>query len=150
MQHFLPTPTYKPLMPRYTHFISSPSASLPPSHVPGCFSAPPASSSPLTPSGFFNGMLAVSGQGALNFYTLFRLMPLTFFVSRNLTLIHTPPSKSLDSLLCDLIIPTLGLAFSLQMPGTLAAASSFSSVSAYLFLNFLPPLFLRLTPNLII
>ena len=28
------------------HFVSSPSAPSPPSHVPGCFSLPPASSSP--------------------------------------------------------------------------------------------------------
>ena len=36
-----------------------------------------------TPSGLFNGMLGVSEPGALNCYTLFRLIPLTSFVSRN-------------------------------------------------------------------
>ena len=41
-----------------------------------------------------------SKPGALNCYTLFRLIPLTLFVSRNLTLIHLPLSRSLDSLLC--------------------------------------------------
>ena len=38
----------------------------------------------------------------------------------------------------------------LMMPRTLAAASSFSSGRAYPFLNFLPPLFLRLIPALIV
>ena len=44
----------------------------------------------LTPSGFFNGMPGVSEPRALNSYTLFRLIPLTLFVSRNLTLIYLP------------------------------------------------------------
>ena len=48
-----------------------------------------------------------------------------------------------------LIAPTLGLAFSPPIPCTLAAALSFSSGRAYLFLNFLPPLFLCLIPTLI-
>ena len=39
------------------------------------------------------------------------------------------------------------LAFSLLMPRTLAAASSFSSGRAKSSLNFLPPLFLRLIPT---
>ena len=43
-----------------------------------------------TPSGLFNGMLGVSEPGALNCYTLFRLIPFTLFVSRNLTLIYFP------------------------------------------------------------
>ena len=60
----------------------------------------------LTPSGFFNGMLGVSKPGALNCFTLFHLILLTSFVSRNLTLIYLPLSKSLDSLLCDPIAPT--------------------------------------------
>ena len=41
------------------------------------------------------------------------------------------------------------LAFSLLIPRTLAAALSFSSGRAYLFLNFLLPLFLHLIPTLI-
>ena len=81
----------------------------------------------MTPSGFFNGMQEVSHPGALDCYTFFYLIPLTLFVSRNLTLIHLPLSGSLDSLLCNLIAPTLGLTFSLLIPRTLAAASSFSS-----------------------
>ena len=41
---------------------------------------------PLNALGFFNGMLGVFEPGALNLYTLFCLIPLTLFVSRNLTL----------------------------------------------------------------
>ena len=107
------------------------------------------SPSPLTPLGFFNGMLGVSELGALNFYTLFCLIPLTLFVSKNLTLIHLPLFGFLDSLLCNLIAPTPGLAFFLQMPRMLAAASSYSSGRAHSSRSFLPPLFLRLAPPLI-
>ena len=64
-------------------------------------------------------------------------------------LTHLPLSGFLDSLLWVLIAPTPGLAFSLLIPHTLAAASSFLSGRAYPFLNFLPPLFLRLIPTLI-
>ena len=104
---------------------------------------------PLTPSGFFNGMLAVSQPETLNCYIFFRLIPLTLFVFRNVFLIHLPLFVYLDSLLCDLIAPTPGLAFSLLMSHALAAASSFSTGRTYLSLNFIPPLFLRLTPTLI-
>ena len=71
-------------------------------------------------------MLGISDPVALNYYTLFCLIPLTLFVSRNLTLIYLPLSGFLDSLLCNLIAPTPGLEFFLLMPHTLAAAS-FSS-----------------------
>ena len=69
---------------------------------------------PLAPSGFFNGMLEVSKPGTLSYYTLFHLIMLTLFLSRNLTLIHLPLSEFLDSL----IAPTPGLAFSLLIPCT--------------------------------
>ena len=67
--------------------------------------------SSLTPSGFLNGMLGVFKPGALNCYTLFCLIPLTLFVSRNLTLIYRPLSRSLDSMLCDSMAPTPNLVF---------------------------------------
>ena len=105
---------------------------------------------PLIPSGFSNGILAFSEPEALSCYTFFRLIPLTLFVSRNLTLTYLPFSGSLDSLLCDMIAPTPSLAFSLLMPRSLAVASSFSSVKAYPSLNFLPVLILCLTPSLIV
>ena len=72
----------------------------------------------------------------LNYFTLFRLILLTLFLSRNLTLTHLTLSGSLGFLICDLITPTLGLAFSLPIPCTLVAASSFSSGSVYPSLKF--------------
>ena len=103
----------------------------------------------LTPSGFLNRMQGVSEPGAVNCYTLFRLTQLTFFVYRNLTLIYLPLSGSPEPLLCDLIAATPCLIFFLLMSQTLAVASSFSSGRAYPSPRFLPPLFLRLTPTLI-
>ena len=105
--------------------------------------------SPLTLSGFFNGMLEVFKPEALNYFTFFCPILSTLSASRNPILTHLPLSKFLDSLLCALIAPTPGLAFSLLMPRTLAAALSFLSGKAYPFLNFLHPLFLRLIPTLI-
>ena len=142
-----PHPRLQTSDPFSTHFLSSPSAPLPPPYAPGCFFLPPASSAP--PSGFFNGMLRVSEPGALNCYTLFRLIPLTLFVSRNPTLIYFPLSGSLDSLLCDPMTLTPDLVVFLLMSQTLVAASSFSSGRAYPSLSFLPPLFLHLIPTLI-
>ena len=121
MQHSYPTLTFEPL------FVSTPSAS----HHYLMFLAVSLHLllplPPLTPSWFFNGILGISEPGALNIYTFFRFIPSTFFVSRNLIFSHFPLSGSLNSLLCDLIAPTAGLAFFLLMPRTLAAASSLSS-----------------------
>ena len=47
-----------------------------------------------TPSGLFNGMLGVSEPGALNCYTLFRLIPFTLFVSRNPIAVNRITSQS--------------------------------------------------------
>ena len=122
----------------------------PPSLAPGRPSTPPASSPPpLTLSGFINGTLKVFEPGALNYFTFSRPIQSTLSAFRNPILTHLPLSKFLDSLLCILIAPTPGLAFSLLMPRTPAAALSFSSGRAYPFLNFLPRLFLRLIPTLI-
>ena len=95
---------------------------------------------------FFNGVLEV--PGALNNYTLSRLILLTLSVSRNPTLTHLLLFGNLDSLLGNLIASTPGLAYFLLMPRTLSAVSSFSSNRVYP-LNFLPPHFLRLTLTLI-
>ena len=103
----------------------------------------------LTLSGFFNGMLEVFEPGALNYFTFSCPTLSTLSVSRNPILTHFPLFGFLDSLLCVLIAPTPGLAFSLLMPYTLAAASLFSSGRAYPSLNFLPLLFLRSIPTLI-
>ena len=131
------------------HLIS-PSPALPPSSLaPGYPSAPPASSPSLTLSGFFNGVLEVFEPGALNYFNFFHPILSTLSAFRNPILTPLPLSGFLDSLLCVLIAPTPGLAFSLLMPRTPVAALSFSSDRAYPFLNFLPPLFLRSIPTLI-
>ena len=103
---------------------------------------------PLTLSVFFNGMPEVSEPGAPNYFTFSRPTLSTLSASRNPILTHLPLSEFLDSLLCVLIVPTPGLAFSLLISLTLAAALSLLSGRAYLFLNFPPPLFLRSNPTL--
>ena len=144
-----PHPCHQTSYSSSAHFVSPPSSfSLPPL-APGCLSTPPAFSFHLTPSGFFNGMLEVSQQEALNCYTFFCHISLTLFVSRNLTLTYLPLFGSLDSLLCDLIAPTLSLAFSLVMQRTLATASSFLSGGTYPSPNFLLSFCLHLIPILI-
>ena len=135
--------------PPSAHFISPFSALPPPSLAPGYTSAPPASSPPLTLSGFFNGMLEVFEPGALNYFTFFHPILSTLSAFRNPILTPLSLSGFLDSLFCVLIALTPGLAFSLLMPRTPAEALSFSSDRAYPFLNFPPPLFLRSIPTLI-
>ena len=83
-------------------------------------------------------MLEVFEPGALNYFTFFRPILLTLSAFRNPILTYFPLSGFLDSLLCILIVLTPDLVFSLLIPHTLAAALSFSSGRAYLFLNFLP------------
>ena len=104
---------------------------------------------PLTLSGFFNEMLEVFESGALNYSTFSCFILSTLSASRNPILTHLSLSRFLYYLLCVLIAPTPYLAFSLLMPRTLLAVSSFSSGRAYPFQNFLPSLFLRLIPTLI-
>ena len=68
--------------------------------------------SPLTLSGFFYRMLEVFESGALNYFTFSRLILSTLCATRNPILTHLPLFRFLDSLLCILIAPTSGLAFS--------------------------------------
>ena len=96
MKNSHPILDFKPLI------LLLPTLYLLPLHPHHCFFFPF-----LTLSRFFNGMLGVSKPGALNYYTLFRLILLTLFVSRNLTLIYLLLSGSLD----DLIAPISGVAF---------------------------------------
>ena len=145
----LPHPRLQISYPPSAHLTSPSPALPPPSLAPGYTSAPPASSPPLTPSGFFNGMLEVFEPGALNYFTFFHPILSTLSAFRNPILTHLLLSGFLDSLFCVLIAPTPGLAFSLLMPRMPVAALSFSSDRAYPFLNFLPPLFLRSIPTLI-
>ena len=142
----LPHPRLQTSYPPSAHLISPSSALPPPSLAPGCTSAPPASSPPMTLSGFFNGMLEVFKPEALNYFTFFHPILSTLSAFRNPILTHLPLSGFLDSLLCVLIAPTPGLASSLLMPRMPVAALSFSSDRTYPFLNFLPPLFPSLDP----
>ena len=149
MLHSRPTLVFKPLLSHLPIlYLLCPS---PPSLAPGRPSAPPSSSPPLILSGFFNGMLEVFEPGALNYFTFSYPILSILSASENPILTHLPLSRFLDSLLCILIAPTPGLAFSLLMTRTPAAAAALSFLSgrAYPFLNFLPPLFLPLIPTLI-
>ena len=145
-----PHPRLQTSYPPSAHLISPSPAFPPPSLALGYTSAPPASSPPLTLSGFFNGMLEVFEPVALNYFTFFYPILSTLSAFRNPILTHLPLSRSLDSLFCVLIVPTPGLAFSLLVPCMPVAALSFSSDRAYPFLNFLPPLSLHSIPTLII
>ena len=126
MLHYRPSLVFKPLIPHLPIIYLLP---LPPTTV-SCFwmsfcascSSPP----PLILTGFFNGMLEFFEPGALKYSTFFRPILSTLSASRNPILTHLPFSGFLDSLLCVLIAPTLGLAFSLVIPRTLATALSFS------------------------
>ena len=88
---------------------------------------------PLTLSGFFNGMLKVSVLGALNYFTFSRPIQSTLSASRNPILTLLPLSRFLNSLLCVLIAPTPGLAFSLLMPRTPAGRCHFRQAGPILF-----------------
>ena len=110
-----PHPRFQIYHPPSDHFESSPSAPSSLLFAPGCSSTPPASSPPCLLQGFFNGILAVFEPGALNCFTFFCPILLTLSVSRNPILTHLPLFGFLDSLLCILIVPTPGLAFSFLM-----------------------------------
>ena len=143
MLHSRPTLVSKLLIPHLPNIYLLP---LPSHHRPSFLAIllhllPPL---PLTLSGFFNEMLEVFEPVALNYFTFFCPILSTLSAFRNPILTPLPLSGFLDSLLCALITPTPGLAFFPPIPRTLAAALSFSSGRPYLFLNFLPPLFLCL------
>ena len=151
MQHSRPILTFKSLI----SFLSILSllclffAPLPPPLVSGCPSTPPASSPPpdsLRVLQWNAGGLRARSTELLHFLSS-HLVDLICDQEFNLN--SSSSFGFLDSLLCVLITPTPGPAFSLVRPHTLAAASSFSSGRSYLSLNFLPPLFLCLTPTLI-
>ena len=82
-------PRLQAFYPPSAHFVSSSSA---PSLAPSCPSTSPASSLPLTISGFFNGILEVFEPEALNYSTFFCPTLLTLSVSRNPILTPLPLS----------------------------------------------------------
>ena len=144
-----PHPRLQTSYPPSAHLISPSPALPPPSLAPGYTFAPPASSPPpdsLRVLQWNAGGLRARSTELLHFLSS-HLSTLSAF--RNPILTPLPLSGFLDSLFCVLIAPTPGLAFSLLMPRMPAAALSFSSDRAYPFLNFLPPLFLRSIPTLI-
>ena len=125
MLHSRPTPVFKPLIPvcPFCIFPLCPRNTVSCSWLSfyaSCLFSPP------TLSEFFNGILEVFEPGAVNYFTFFRPMLLILCASRNPISTHLPLFGFLDFLLCVLITPTPGLAFSLLMPRTLAAASLFS------------------------
>ena len=128
----LPHPRLQTTYSPSAHYIFSPSY---PTTVPcsWLFFCTSFLHSPLTLSGFFNGMLEVFEPGALNYSTFFRPILSILSVFRNPILTPLPLSGFLDSLLCVLIVPTPGLAFSLLIPRMLAAALSFSSGRAFFY-----------------
>ena len=138
-----PHPHLQTSYPPLAHSVFSLSAALPPSLAPGCPSTPPASSPLLTLSRFSNRMLEVFEPGALNYFTYFRPILLILSGSRIPIFTHLPLSGFLVFLVCIVIAPTPGLAFSPMMSRTLAAVSSLSSGRAYFSLNFLSRLFQR-------
>ena len=89
-----PHPRLQTSYPFCAHFVSSPSTPAPPPDDPGCFSHFLLLLPLSTPSGFFNGMVGVSEPGALNCFTLFRLIPLTLFVFRNPKAVNRITSQS--------------------------------------------------------
>ena len=99
MLHSCPILVSKPLMPPSAHSVSPSSAP----HLRPLLQAaflrllPPLL--PLTPSGFFNGMLEVFEPEALNYFTFYDPILSTSSASRNPILTHLPLSRFLDSLL---------------------------------------------------
>ena len=140
MLHSRPTLVFKPLIPHLPIQYLLPLPPLPRHLLLAVLLRLLPPLPPLTLSRFFNGMLVVFEPGALNYSTFSRPIPLTLSAFRNPLLTHLPLSGFLDSLLCVLITPTPGLAFSLLIPRTLAAALSFFVRQGLSFLNFLPPL----------
>ena len=76
-------------------------------------------------------MLEVFEPGPLNYFTFSQTTLSTLSVSKNPILTPLLLSEISDSLLCVLIAPTPGLAFSLLMPRTLAVVSLFLLDRAY-------------------
>ena len=109
----LPRPSN--LLPYFRPLCISSLSTSPPLRFSDCFSIPLASAFPLTSLEFFNGMPKIFEPGTLNYYTLSCLIMWILSVFRNPTLTHFPPSGSMDSLLCNLIALTPGLALCLPM-----------------------------------
>ena len=143
----LPHPRRQTSYPPSAHLISPSPALPPPSLAPGYTSAPPASSSPpdsLRVLQWNAGDLRARSTELLHFLSSHPVDLICIQESNlNSSSSFRIPGFSV------LIVPTPDLASSLLMPRMPVAALSFSSDRAYPFLNFLPSLFLRSIPTLI-
>ena len=122
IQHSRPTLAFKPLIPFPPILYLLPHHHLWPLAVSLHLLHPLL---PLTSSGFFNKLLAVSVSGVLNRYTFFCLILLTLFVSRNLTLSFSFRIPEFSGLRFDRTHSQSGIFSSLSH--TLGAASLFLS-----------------------
>ena len=148
MLHSRPTLVSQPLIPRRPKLYLLP---LPPHLRPLLLAVLLGLLPPLPPDSLRVFPWNAGGLRARSTKLLHFLCPFlpTLSASRNPILTHLLLSGFVDSLLCVMIAPTPGLAFSLLMPRMLAAVSSFLSNRAYLSLNFLSPRFFRSIPTLI-
>ena len=148
MLHSRPIIASKPLIPHLPILYLLP---MPPHHHPLLLAVLLRLLPPLPPDSLrvLQWNAEVFEPGALNYFIFYHPILSTLSASRNPISTHLSLSGFLVSLLCVLIASTSGLVFSLLMTRTLAAASSFLLGGAYPFLNFLPALFLRLIPTLI-
>ena len=145
----LPHPRLPTSYPFSADFVSSPSASSSPSLATGCLSTLPASSSSPDSLRVFQWNAGGLRDRSTKLLHFILSHPVDFICIQEFNFDSFSSVGSLDSLLCNLVAPTPGLAFSLLLPHMLAASSSYLSGRAYPSLNFLPPLFLCLTPTLI-
>ena len=136
---FPPHPRLQISFPTSAHFVSFRSALSPPPHVPGCFSIPPASSSPSDAL-----MILLWDAGG----TLYLVSPVNIVCIQESNLYSSSFFwvSVFSALRSDCTQPWSGI-FS-PMTRTFAVALSFSSGRAFPSLNFLPLLFLRLIPTL--
>ena len=136
IQHPHTTPYLQTFYPPSAHFVTPFSAPFPLSYSFSC------SSTPSAPSSFpdlLYGILEVFEPEVLNFLALSHFNLWILSISRNSTSICLSLSGFLNTMLCNLITLTPGLAFLLLLSCMLA--SSFSSGRIYSSLNSLPPLF---------
>ena len=147
MQHSRPTLAFKPLIPLPPNLYLLP---MHPHHRSDCPATPPASSFPPN----FLRVLQWNAGGLRGRSTelLYFLLPhpidlicIQEFNHNSSSSLQIPGYSALRS---NRTHSRSGI-FSPQMPCTLAAVSTFSSDRVYPSLNFLPPLFLHLTPTLI-
>ena len=141
-----PHPRLQTSYPPSAHFVSSPSAPSP-FLAPGCPSTPPASSPPdsLRVLQWNAGGLRARSTELLHFLSS-HPVDLVCIQESNLNSSSSFRIPGFSALRSDRTHSRSGI---LSRDDTLAAVSSFSSGRAYPYLNFLPPLFFRSIPTVI-